>query len=246
MPSSAGRLAASQPTGGAESEGTARQKAEHRHDRWRNHQKLKKINKTFGGGFLFWSSGFCRCCGGDLLLPFYLCFDSNYFYFHPLLPQVSPCTASCSRARSPAATDDRKATRGPSCRSAGPTGVSACNRILTEVYSGKGQQPADESMPDTEQGPINFSVIEPRTCERIVCGARNAQLWRRLGFCLLSSTSVGLFSSVSPPSPPSWLHTHTHIPTVVRPHSLHTTDATERFHWQIAFSRWFFNAPVAF
>ena len=54
-------------------------------------------------------------------------------------PQVFLCTTSCSRA-SNLLTDDRKATRGPSCPSAGLTGVSACNYILTEVYSGKGQQ----------------------------------------------------------------------------------------------------------
>lgn len=55
-------------------------------------------------------------------------------------------------------------------------------------------------MPNIEQGPINFSMIEPQTCKRIVYKDRNAQLWRRLGFCLLSSTSIGLFSSL-PPSP---------------------------------------------
>lgn len=74
----------------------------------------------------------------------------------------------------------------------------------------------------------------------------------QVGILLRSSTSVGLFSSPLPPSPPSPPSPHpsrlysVYIPTVVRPHSLHSTDATERFHWQIAFSRWFLNAPVAF
>lgn len=47
------------------------------------------------------------------------------------------------------------------------------------------------------------------------------------------------FQLPPPPLYPPWLHS-VYIPTVVRPHSCHGTDATERFHWQIAFSRWFF------
>lgn len=58
-------------------------------------------------------------------------------FFHLL--QVFLCTANCSRIRNPV-TDDMKVTRDTSYRSAGLTGVSACNCIHTEVYSGKGQQ----------------------------------------------------------------------------------------------------------
>ena len=104
-------------------------------------------------------------------------------------------------------------------------------------------------MPDIEQGPINFSVIQPQTCERMVGEARNAQLWRRSGFCCSAQHQLAFSALLSPPSPPSPHPSRLYsvfIPTVVRPHSLHSTDATQRFHWQIAFSRCFLNAPAAF
>lgn len=87
----------------------------------------------------------------------------------------------------------------------------------------------DKSMPHIEQGPINFSMIQPQTCKRIVCQAKNARLWRRSGFCC-----------AAPPPPLIALGYNQSVSHSARPHSLHAVDATGRFHWQIAFSRWFF------
>lgn len=95
------------------------------------------------------------------------------------------------------------------------------------------ERTTNKSMPNIEGGPINFSVIQPQTCERIACQARNAQLWRRLGFCCADAPPP----STSPLSLP--LATISLYPNSC-PHSLHATDATGRFYWQIAFSRWFF------
>lgn len=98
---------------------------------------IKKFNKTF------------TCRGSVYFFFFYgktLLLGKTFFFFWvtwllSIPSQVFLCTTSCSRV-SNLLTDDRKATRGllPSCPCAGLTGVSACNYILTEVYSGKGQQ----------------------------------------------------------------------------------------------------------
>lgn len=53
-------------------------------------------------------------------------------------------------------------------------------------------------MPDIEQGPINFSVIQPQTCERMVHDGQECPALTQVGILLRSSTSVGLFSSPTP------------------------------------------------
>lgn len=151
--------------------------------------------------------------------------------------QVLLCTTSCSRARSPVA-DDMKATRGMPCPSASQTGVSACNYILTEVYSGIGQQRQMKACQTLSRALLTFLWYSHRHVRG--CAARPGMPSFDAGWDLLrSSTSVGLFSSLTPSPHPLWLP-WVYLPTVVCPHSLRATDARERFRWQIAFSRWFF------
>lgn len=150
--SSTGWLAPCQPIGwrvrGLRMRWKAGQKAKHWYDRWWS--SWTWMIKTFTRRLLVysfevnlfqvWPELFCLCtywrCRENLALP------SHFFLFmlvSSVASQVLLCTTSCSRARSPVA-DDMKATRGTPCPSAGLTGVSACNYILTEVYSGRGQQ----------------------------------------------------------------------------------------------------------
>lgn len=93
-----------------------------------------------------------------------------------------------------------KATSGPSRPSAGLTGVSACNRVLAEVYFGKGQKQQMEASLDYLTGSYRMSQRCSHLQEDSLPGQEPPPAVMQVGV-LFAQLNIG-FAFSAPPRPP--------------------------------------------